>query len=193
MADPSLVAVQGSGRRTGDAPLDPRYGVIPTISREHAKIHEGDMWEVFGQKDDVGIDETINFHFATGDDEVHLKSLDYWANASKAFGEIIEAPSAITPGTPLTPMNRNRAHPLAIPGDLGIYADSTGITGGTVIEAGYFGGAAAVGQKGSGDAGQRDSEFVFAPNTDYVICLTNLEANDRDFSLIAIFYLHRES
>ena len=193
MSEKTFEAIEGTNGRAGDALLDPQTGyAIQMISEEH-DIHEGNAWEVSLESLALASGGVVEIQLSTGDNEVHVKNIHYWADAAIARLELLAGVTLTTGTTPLVPVNRNQdpAHIKAKPADLLLFSNPTGISLGSLMETALFGGGAGVGQSASAGSGDSGDEFILAKNTDNIIRLTHLEAvNARNFFLSAFFYLN---
>ena len=182
----------GPSKKNPDGVLDQTSGIQMSMSREHHEIHEGNGWEFFHKVDAIALNANLKIQIDTGDNEIHLKQLRVWGDAAKASLTIFEAPTHTTGSAACNLVNRNRLHPQPLPADFKIFTDPTNIADGTIIEESIFGGGAGVGQTAIAGSGAQDEEFVFKKNTTYIIRATNLEDNDRSFSVNGFFYFEFE-
>ena len=129
MSDPRLA---GSNGLIGDGFLDPESGGIPSISIEHAAIHDGRGFWMWLEDTDFDIAVPIMFDILTpAAPHVHMKSVRVYHSATTALLEIIEAPT-ITPGTnPVPALNLNRNSDLL--SGVSVFDDPAGISGGTEL------------------------------------------------------------
>jgi hypothetical protein len=193
MSDATRAEVRGTNRRVGDALVDGGSGIPIWMTLEHHEIHEGNGWELFQEALLVAASASMKTEIRTGADEVHLKQIRVWLDGAIARFEILQDPTIGTPGTLASNVvNRNRAQPLALPGDLTFWSNAGAITGGSVLESGLIGGGAGVGQTANALAGQDELEYVLKPNSKYIVRISNLDASARNFSMNLFFYLKRE-
>lgn len=181
----------GTNAKVGDQALDAITGSQRVMSNEHYQIHRSNAWEFSLQKSSVALNGTLLIQIKIGAAEMHLKELYAWADAAQARLEIIEGPTLTDGTTPVVPHNMNRAGGAAAPVGITMFSDPTGISGGTVLKSRDFGGGAGVGQTANPGETTTDRERILNANTDYLIRMTNLEANPRNFSIDGFFY--RES
>lgn len=188
----TFLGLAGTNKRDGDARLDTQTGYpIVMLSEEH-DIHEGNAWEMSIESLALAFNGVVEIQVSTGDNEVHMKNIHFWADAAIARMELLAGVALTTGTTAVVPVNRNQ-HPDHIkvkPSDLLLFSDPTGISGGLLMETALFGGGAGVGQVASAGSGDTGDEFILAKNTDNIIRLTNLENNARNFFLSAFFYLN---
>jgi hypothetical protein len=162
------------------------------MSNEHFQIHRGNAWEFSLVNTGVILNGETLIQITLGADvEMHLKELLVWGNAATAQLEIIKAPTFTTGTTAITPQNLNDEDGGA-PTGITMFSDPTGISGGTLWKDRLFGGGAGVGNTASAAENQTDRERILKANTTYIIRVTNLENNARDFSIDGYFYLATE-
>ena len=124
--------LEGSNRRMGDGLLDSESGGMPSITIEHAAIHDGRGFWLWQEDTDFDVAGPILFDILTPAlPHFHLKTVEVYHSATSALLEIIEAP-AITPGTtpvPIYNLNRNSSKLSGA----SIFSDPSGISGGTTL------------------------------------------------------------
>jgi hypothetical protein len=162
------------------------------MSNEHAQIHSSNAWEFSLLEENVAQNGTLLVQIDVGDVEVHLKEMSIWGDAARAKFEFIEAPTLTTGTTGIDTPNMNRAHGAAAPVGVTMFSDPTGISGGTTLLSRFFGGGAGIGQTAFPGAEENDREWVLNENTTYLLRVTNLEANPRNFSADGFFYIESE-
>ena len=108
MSDPRI---KSKNARLGDAPLDQESGGVPSLSLEHAAIHDGKGFWMWLEDTDFDIAVPIIFDILTpAAPHFHLKSIDVYHSATSAVLDILEAPtigSAGSAAVPIINLNRN--------------------------------------------------------------------------------------
>ena len=181
-------ALAGTNRRIGDAILD-ESGAQVTMSNEHYMVHASNMWEFFIESRALAQNGLVLVQIQTGLNALHLKELRVWGDAAEARFEIIEAPTLTTGSSAVPMINMNRADGAPAPTGVTMFSDPTGISAGTSLMSRLFGGGAGVGQTAFAGTDKTDRERELAPSSRYLLRLTNLEANARNFSIDGAFYL----
>jgi hypothetical protein len=182
-------AADGTNKRVGDSQVDPITGCLRQMSNEHAQIHYSNAWEFSLLEETVAQNGTLLVEIRLADAEIHLKEMAVWGDAARAKFEFIEAPTIGTPGTTaIATPNMNRAGAKPAPAGVLLFSDPASISGGTVLLSRFFGGGAGIGQTAFPGAEENDREWILAPNTTYLLRVTNLEANARNFSADGFFY-----
>jgi len=129
MSDPRI---EGTNRKTGDAPLDEESAAVRVLSLEHAAIHDGKGFWLWQEDADFDIAGPILFDILTpAAPHIHLKTVEVYHSATSALLEIIEAPT-ITPGTtpvPIYNLNRNSSEVSGV----SVFSDPSGISLGTTL------------------------------------------------------------
>ena len=129
MPDPRL---SGGNRKLGDAPLDEESAGVPSISIEHAAIHDGKGFWLWQEDADFDIAGPLLFDIlAPAAPHIHLKTVEVYHSATSALLEIIEAPT-ITPGTTPVPIYNLDRQSSALSG-VSVFSDPSGISDGTVL------------------------------------------------------------
>ena len=185
MADPRL---SGGNRKLGDAPLDEESAGVPSLTIEHAAIHDGKgfwLWQ-----EDVDFDAAVPILFdilAPATHHAHLKTVEVYHSATSALLEIIEGPT-ITPGTtpvPIYNLNRNSAEESGV----SIFSDPSGISAGTVLLSATLltgGPVAPIVDKTT------DREIILKASTRTLVRLTS--AQDNQLGRVGLFfYMDRET
>jgi hypothetical protein len=152
------------------------------ISHTHSKVHEGKFFKASKFAAGVADTGTITLLLETGTKTVHTYITA--ASTGDATLDITEGVTA-TAGTAITIQNYNCTStntPESI-----VSHTPTGVSGGTAFDGKELipGGK----NTGSGGSGQFGTEqAVFAPNTKYLITMTNIAGNAQTMSLSLSFY-----
>lgn len=138
-------------------------GTEISMDQIHYKVHQGKMWYISTITTGSA---PFNFFVQTGATPLHIY-FSMSTGAAVTFG-LFEAPTVTSNGTAVPIFNHNRT--IATPPQCAFYSGCT-YSGGTQIKYNQAGFGASPGQAQSG-VGGNDIEYVFAPNTKYVMLLT---------------------
>lgn len=141
--------------------------VVESISEEHARIHEGQMFS-YSDISTVAQGASLSHAILTGAKQIHL-AYQVFSDQATTFS-IIEG-CTVTGGTPVTKIyNRKRTSPLKQ-----TLAMTDGVTpsNGTTIFTVRAGTASAPSAPVLIDGPREKIEFILAPNTMYVLQVTN--------------------
>lgn len=186
----SFLGMKGNNRRAGSAVLDPSTGyavVEPSVEHD---IHQGNAWGISIESLGLTLNQTILLQISTGDNEIHIPNVHYWADAEIARTEILANVDLTTGTTAVVPVNRtqNADNVKVKPDDLLFFSDPTGALTGDLMEGDLFGGGTGIGQTSFSGTGQSGDEFILAKNSDNLIRVTNLENAARNFLLGVFLY-----
>jgi len=155
-------------------------GALRTITSDHSHVHAHEAYEVsFGIQNlaDAG---TLIVELKTGPSKViHLKTLEPWTEGTLARFEIIEAPTT-SGGVVVAGVNKSRV-------DAGVYLANaearTGVTpsGGTTLRSVLFG-------NNRTPPNDMDHNWVLAPDTKYVLRITNLAGSAKAANLFMVWF-----
>ena len=178
----------GTGRLAGDAPLDPLSGAVPMTSDLQRDIHAGLGWELFHIAHDVASEGVVLMQLNTGPVGVCLRKIVIWSDASLAKLEMFRNPTLVD-GTVAIPI-RNLSHVAdrALPEGIAAFSNPSGITApGECYYETMLGGGEEIALGSKAWSMERDVETMLAPNTKYLLRLTNLNGQDRNVSISMIF------
>jgi len=187
-------------------PLDKITGAALTIDIEHREIHDGHYFKAFYESvaplpTDIGAETAIGFLTPSLPTRIHMV-IDAWADDESVL-EIREDPTVtLAQGTGVTPRNRDRLGAgsnildhSAVP-VLGLVTTYTvaqaaagDLSGGAVLHHETLAIAAGPPFDSVQNAqfrGQR--EWILLPDTEYVVILTNLTANDTVHNILLNWY-----
>jgi|GEM_PF-3289695 len=171
----------------GNSYLELDEGKVIMIFPEHTKIHKGELFSAF-HKATLVASASISIQVKTGSKEVHFKPVDFSSDAEKFTVEIYENPTLTDGSAAVNIINRNRTSSNTA--ETMIYSDPTVTDNGTKIDEYHIG--SSVGQKESGgDIITGGNEIVFAPNTNYLIVITN--NGSAEASILAKFFFYEEA
>lgn len=116
----------------------------------------------------------------TGSQEVHFSNFS--VNMSKGFFTIAlyEAPTITSDGTPIASFNRKRSSSNTA--TMSTFAGTTVSNNGTLLEPVEIYDTGGQGSNTQFGVGVLSADWVLAPNTDYIIVLTNSDASATDYS-----------
>ena len=148
---------------------------VDSIGRDadHEYIEQGLFWNVNTFNENLGNNAVIKFVMTTGDTPVHI-TWEYYL-ALQGYFTFEEDVTIVTPGTPLTIFNRQRASantPEAVVEEGTIY----GTVGSTTITEIHFG--ANGGVKASG-GGASLGEWILKPNSIYLFQLVSEKSSNK--------------
>ncbi len=131
----TFLGLAGTNQREADARLDPQTGYPLIMLSEEHDIHEGNSWEMSIESLALAQDGVVEIQVSTGDNEVHMKNIHFWADAAIARMELLAGVTLTTGTTPVVPVNRTQdpLHIKAKPDDLLLFSDPTGISGGALM------------------------------------------------------------
>lgn len=158
------------------------------ISYPHHEVHAGSMFEVTYKAPDgapLADDATIAFLLRTGAKFDHLV---FGTNAGgDAELELLEAPTITDDGAALAELNMNRGSVKVAVTVVTLNPTVTVATGTLLFNDFVPGGSGGNAQGGSG-AVRQGTEWILAPNTAYVIRMTNRAGNAQPGALLAQWY-----
>lgn len=178
----------GTNMKAGDAPLDRRTGAQTILTDLDRDINEGHGWQLFYIKRDLVSGGVVNLQIKTGPDGLCMRKLVVWGDASVALLQAFRAPT-LTDGTTAIPIfNLHHAIEREVPPGIVAYSDpSEIIDDGTCYDAGLLGGGDPLAQTSKAWREVLDVANVLAPDTDYMLRLTNLNGSARNFGLRMFF------
>ena len=188
MDDYTRQKLAGKNRTLGDAPLDRRTGAVPILSDLERDINEGYGWELFYLKRNLASDGVINIQLKTGPEGLCVRKLVVWGDAAIALLEAFRAPT-LTDGTSAVPIcNMNHRSKRELPQGIQAFSDPSEITDdGERYHAALLGGGEEIALASKAWMTKLDVANVLAPNTPYLLRITNLNGNARNFSLRMFF------
>ena len=166
--------------------FDPFHFAQTQIDEEHRLIHDGMVYVAFDDQAALGAGLSYKYHFRTGSIPAHWKRSKLTVSSGPATLKGFEAPTGITGGAALSNINLNRISAntagAVVTGGVSTTDDGSPFLGGFLIpDGGFFGG-------GQGGDTALVSEYVLAPNSDYLIVVTNDNGVAIDFSISMVFY-----
>jgi len=161
-------------------------GALAVIDYAHHEIHEGSTFLVSYKSPDanpIADNATISYIITTHGKYAHLLARGGCGGDAEAAlyeGTTVTAGT----GTAMTAFNKNRASAKAP--TVGVRRDMTVDTVGTLIENEFIPGG--TGPQAVGGAGVSRAEWVLAPNTIYMVRITNRAGNAQPASLAIEWY-----
>ena len=182
MADGTSMKSNGTIINFADA-SERLTSAIRTIETEHAYIHEGIFFESYNKFTlAAGATKVVTIKPAAGT-YLHYRPTNLVTSADKVTIEFYEgATVTAATGTAVTPSNHNRNSTLASKVTL---LDAPTVTvNGTKFAQVYMPGATGTGSTRTGQsAGTSGSEWVFKPNTVYMVKVTNGSSGSNDIQI----------
>jgi hypothetical protein len=157
---------------------------LKVITAAHAKIHAGDGWNLNYEAGSLGDGSTVNVAIRVGASSVHLRQYAFAAAATPSFVRLYEGVDIDSTGSSIPLINRHR--------DSSTSSDVTAVNGvvvgaggkGTLLETSQLSGDKKVG----GNADSSYEEWILAPNTDYLVELTNSSGAASDYNTFTAFF-----
>ena len=161
---------------------DPIGGAISMDEFSNA-VHEGIAFSISedGQLAATGGADTHYFLGRTGSKEMHFAGFHMNASNGNFTVHLYEAPTLSADGTPVTPINRNRAS--ATVSTVSAFFNPTVTSTGTFLEHDHTYDTGGVGSNLASGAGELTIDWVLAANTDYLIEIVNLNATTLDYTI----------
>lgn len=157
--------------------------VVVSVTEPRLKTEQGIFCEAEIIDLALGNGNSIDMLFRIGARDVHI--LPQMSAGGDATLETFEAPTTSADGTPVTVINRNRTRTDITP--LALAFDGPTITDpGTLLDTLVLAGGSGGNSQG-GDA-VFETEWIFAPNTDYLFRLTNIAGQTQIAHLHFNFY-----
>lgn len=150
--------------------------------REHQlddreRMHRGKLYATAHLIDDLSTSASYDFLFKAGSFEknsLEVVAYDFAADQSPVLLQLFEGPTISNNGTLMNVRNRNRNFPDTN-GRMTPYRAPTVSATGTLIAIDKL-----AGNKKSGGAGENAKFWLPAPNTDYLVRVTNLSVQTQD-------------
>lgn len=179
---------EGTNKRSGDAPLDQMSGALPMLSDLERDTNVGHGWEFCHVAQGVANNETVLIQLNTGADSLRVRRFGIWGDASLARLELFRNPT-LTDGTAVIPIkNLSHASARELPAGIAAFSNPTNITDiGERYHDTLLGGGEDLALGSRAWRLVRDVETVLAPNTKYLIRITNLNGVARNFAIGVIF------
>ena len=150
-------------------------------------INEGHGWELSHIAEDVASESAINLQLNTGPG-LALRRFGVWSDSALVRLELCRGPT-LTDGTlPIQITNLSHASDRELPQGITAFSNPTVIEDpGECFYAALFGGGEDIALAANAWQAVRDDANVLAPDTKYLIRLTNLNGNARNFSVRMVF------
>jgi len=155
---------------------DPHSGAIITAEIEHAQIHAGNGYSLSGKVATLANTATMQILARTGAIPVHWRAATMTVSDGDCDIYFYESPTITADGSLETSFNKNRLSTNT--STLDIYSTPTISANGTELEYGYIpdasgGGGGGGGRSSGGEAQRVGGEWILAPNTEYLVTVTN--------------------
>ena len=152
---------------------------------EHAAIHNDSYFTASYILNALASGGVHQLAFVTGDKEVH--GVPAFAMGADAISGIYEGPTDLVTGTEIIPVNNKRSGTLQTPQSRLYEVSSVGSDLGELISEHYVPGGSKVSSAGGGTSTQRE-EIVFAPNTEYILQISNESNTEAIAEAVIAFY-----
>jgi len=151
-------------------------GLGVSMNDDHMQVHDGVAYAAWNYAEGIADNGSLALELITGSDcWVHMKRFEAFADRTPWLLEIIEAPTVTTGVTPFVPINRLR--PSSNTAESVVKTNPTGISGGTVVDAYFFGGGNGNGGRNAGTGRDTSLEIVLKQDTTYIFRITNLSGD----------------
>lgn len=164
---------------------DPSGGALDVIDHMHFETHEGDVYYFGHLYESVANNGTADMHITDSDIPLHTTLRVNTGGTS--FVNVYEGTTLSVSGDDVVPQNKNRLFPNA--NGFTVQADPTIDVLGTPMGTGEMLSGGSAGQKAGSSNVERD-EWVLAPNTTYMLRVTNKSGGTIHISISSSAYEH---
>lgn len=185
--------LRGTNMLAGDAPIDPRTGMMPMMTAWEHEVSKGNAWAWSHRLPAVAADALIYTQIKTGVRPVSLHLVKFWSDTAIAELDLRRDPTAIVDGTSEIEIFRlNHTIATPEPEDLELFSDPSGISGGTLCQCNYMGGGDALGVGTNAGTDQRAMPLIMSPETTYIISAKNNDIDPRAFAIQGFFSVEQD-
>ena len=175
---------QRAGQRVSVAyPIDEIGNAVVLIGYPHHKVHDGDMFQVSHYDNAVADDANVTFLMRVGAKEAHVTFAGSVGGDAEAL--LFEKPALSDDGTPLAVWCMNRGA-NKIP-SVSVFLTPTATNDGAQMHVSFVPGGTHPVQAPGGSA-RADTEWIFSPNTDYLVRIINRAGSEQEISLVVQWY-----
>ena len=164
---------------------DPSGGALDVIDHLHYETHEGDVYYFAHLYESVANNETADMYINVGDIPLHTTLRVNTGGTT--FVNVYEGTTLSASGDDVVPQNKNRLFPNT--NEFTVQADPTIDDLGTPMGTGEMLPGGSAGQKAGSSNDERD-EWVLAPNTTYLLRVTNKSGGAIHISISSSVYEH---
>lgn len=155
---------------------------MPIADEVHLRVENGDTFMHNNVHLAVANLATLDHLLVTGADPIHLTIWGITATNAPALLDLREGVTVSANGTPAPLLNKNRTSTKTT--EVLMYEDPTITDIGTHLEGDFVGGSKQTGGEGSGNS----TQWMLAPNTNYLLRVTNQAGQAMDISVHIEFY-----
>ena len=175
---------QRAGQRVSVAyPIDEIANAVVLIGYPHHKVHDGDMFQVSYYDNAVADDANVTFLVRVGAKPAHMTFAGSVGGDAEAL--MYENPAISNIGTSLAEWCMNRVA-NKIP-ETTVFHTPTATNDGAEMHASFVPGGAHPTQAPGGSA-RAGTEWILAPDTDYLIRIINRAGSEQEISLVVQWY-----
>ena len=164
---------------------DPSGGALDIIDHLHYETHEGDVYYFSHLYESVSNNGTADMYISVGDIPLHATLRVNTGGTS--YVNLYDGTSLSATGDDVVPQNKNRLFPNAH--EFTVQADPSIDSIGTPMGTGEMLPGGSAGQKAGSSNTERD-EWVLAPNTTYMLRVTNKSGGAIHISISSSSYEH---